>query len=160
MSIAAHPLAASRTVGGSGQAAMSLAELGTIGPIGGDPATFRLLRDKLLAGPWGEAIHRALAVVSVDPGDGRSYVCADLALSLSQLGRRTLLIDADTERPSLHALFSADNSRGLSDLLLSRAEPAACIRPLPALPLLALLPSGPLPAQPLRLQRQRPLRSW
>lgn len=128
---------------------MSPTAAGVPGPIG-DPEAFRPLRDKLLAGPWGGPVRRALAVVSARSGDGRSYVCASLALSLGLLGRRTLLIDADTARPALHVLFGADNSRGLFDVLRG-AQRAACIQPLPAVPLLSLLPCGPLPPQPLKL---------
>ena len=124
--------------------------------MAGDPAAFGLLRDKLLAGPWGQDLHRALAVVSASAGDGRSHVSASLAVSLSQMGRRTLLIDADTARPSLHLMFSVDNSRGLSDVL-SGARPATCIQLLPASPLLSLLPSGRLPARPLKLLRGKAL---
>ncbi|HYD75994.1 CpsD/CapB family tyrosine-protein kinase [Ramlibacter sp.] len=125
---------------------MSAAASGALGPIG-DPEAFGLLRDKLLAGPWGSAARRALAIVSVHPGDGRSYVCASLAISLGLLGRRTLLIDADTARPSLHRLFGADNHRGLSDVLAG-VERASCIQPLSAVPMVSLLPSGPLASMP------------
>lgn len=127
---------------------MSAAASGGLDPIG-DRAAFALLRDKLIAGPWGRAARRALAVVSVDPGDGRSYVCSSLAVSLGLLGRRTLLIDADTVRPSLHRLFGVDNSRGLSDVL-GGAPRATCIQPLPTAPMVSLLPAGPLPAAPLK----------
>lgn len=147
---ALRPGAVSRDaeVGGARLPAMSAAASGGLGPIG-DPAAFALLRDKLIAGPWGRAARRALAVVSVDPGDGRSYVCSNLAVSLGLLGRRTLLIDADTVRPSLHRLFGVDNSRGLSDVL-GGAPRATCIQLLPAAPMVSLLAAGPLPAAPLK----------
>lgn len=130
---------------------MSPLTAGASGPVG-DPRAFRLLRDKLLAGPWGTAVHRALAVVSVHRGDGRSYVCASLAVSLGRIGRRTLLIDADPARPTLHRLFGADNGRGVSDVLLG-APRATCIHPLPAVPRVSLLPGGP-PAPANRLQAE------
>src|SRR6266850_60223 len=60
----------------------------------------RALRTQLLM-RWSNAgvSHRVLAVVSPGPSEGRSYVAANLAVVFSQLGERTLLIDADLRTP-------------------------------------------------------------
>ena len=61
---------------------------------------------------------KSLIVTSASPGDGKSYVSVNLALTLSaSYKRRVLLIDADLRRPSLHTLFQIRNSGGLSDAL-------------------------------------------
>ena len=61
----------------------------------------RALRSQLML-RWFENDERqaALAVVSPGSGEGRSYIAANLAVLFSQLGKRTLLIDADLRRPA------------------------------------------------------------
>jgi len=93
---------------------------------------------------------RALAVVSTDHGDGRSYVCSHLARMFADLDEDTLLIDADLRRPSLHLLFGADNSTGLSSYLQGKV-PKAPVRAVPGIPYLHLLTAGPRVEQPHRL---------
>lgn len=105
----------------------------------------------LLLERWFTTEHNALAVVSPARGEGRSYFCANMAMLLAQLGRETLLIDADLRRPRLHAVFKLANKYGLSSMLAGRARPEeAIVRP-PSLANLSLLPAGPLPPNPLEL---------
>ena len=60
---------------------------------------------------------RTLLVTSAQPGDGKTTIAVNLALSLSLLGRRVLLIDADMRRPTAHRAFSLPLDRGLGDYL-------------------------------------------
>ncbi len=83
----------------------------------------------------------ALAVLSPDRGEGRSNAAANLAISFSQLGRRTLLMDADLRQPRQHELFKLGRGGGLSDLLADRAR-GEVIAPVPGLRNLAVLPAG------------------
>jgi Mrp family chromosome partitioning ATPase/capsular polysaccharide biosynthesis protein len=63
---------------------------------------------------------RTLVVTSAAPGDGKSVVAANLAISMARVGKNTLLIDADLRRPVLHELFSIDADKmGLSDAILT-----------------------------------------
>ena len=93
---------------------------------------------------------RALAIVSTDSGDGRSYVCSRLARLFADLDEDTLLIDADLRRPSLHRIFGADNSVGLSTYLQGHGAQAP-VRAVPGVPYLHLLTAGPAVDQPHRL---------
>jgi capsular exopolysaccharide synthesis family protein len=77
------------------------------------------------------ALHRAQAeqhfksviVTSASPGDGKSYLAVNLALTLSSsYRRRVLLVDADLRRPTLHLLFQVRNSRGLSEALTAESD--------------------------------------
>jgi len=97
-----------------------------------------------------EPEQRALAVVSTDPGDGRSYVCSRLARLFADLDEDTLLIDADLRNPSLHRIFGADNSVGLSNFLQGQVAQAP-VRAVPGIPFLHLLTAGPPSDQPHRL---------
>ncbi|WP_397533546.1 polysaccharide biosynthesis tyrosine autokinase [Roseateles sp.] len=93
---------------------------------------------------------RALAVVSPEHGDGKTFFAANLAIAFSQLGGRTLLVDADMRSPRQHEVFGVDNSAGLSGILSGRAE-RNVIRPVPNLPSLFVMPVGTLPPNPTEL---------
>jgi succinoglycan biosynthesis transport protein ExoP len=54
---------------------------------------------------------------STQQGEGKSTACRALALSLSRLGRRVIVVDADLRRPNVHRLFGLPNRQGLSNLL-------------------------------------------
>ena len=92
----------------------------------------------------------ALAVVSPQGQDGRSFLCANLAVAWAQAGRRTLLIDADLRSPRQHQVFGTTQARGLSSLLAGRSGLDAIAR-VADVPGLCLLPAGPLPPNPLEL---------
>jgi chain length determinant protein tyrosine kinase EpsG len=112
---------------------------------------FRDLRSQLMLRWFGdESERKTLAVVSPASGDGRSYVAANLAIVFSQLGERTLLIDADMRRPRLHQMFGIDNRNGLSALLAGRVD-GGTIQRIPGLVDLSLLPAGATPPNPQEL---------
>ena len=91
-----------------------------------------------------------LAIVSPGRKEGRSYFASNLAVVFSQLGERTLLVDADMRNPCQHALFNLENRAGLSTLLSGRAE-TDLIEHIEALPDLSILPAGPVPPNPQEL---------
>jgi capsular exopolysaccharide synthesis family protein len=64
-----------------------------------------------------EAPPRTLLVSSARPGEGKTTVAANLAISLAQLGDPVLLIDADLRRPSLHNFFGVSAPHGLVGFL-------------------------------------------
>ena len=111
----------------------------------------RALRTQLLI-RWSNAQvrHRMLAVVSPGSGEGRSYVAANLAVAFSQLGERTLLIDADLRAPRQHRIFNISDRIGLSAVLSGRADRAAVVA-VPQLGTLSVLPAGACPPNPQEL---------
>ncbi|HET7775422.1 MAG TPA: hypothetical protein VFK74_03580, partial [Azospira sp.] len=90
-----------------------------------------------------------LAIVSPGAGEGRSYVAANLAVLFSQLGERTLLIDADLRNPRQHRIFDVPDRIGLSTVLAGRADPEVAVA-VPGFRNLLLLPAGAPPPQPPR----------
>lgn len=95
-------------------------------------------------------IHKTLALISPNRNEGRSYIAANLAIVFSQLGERTLLIDADLRQPRQHALFKLQCGHGLSDVLAGRADLTIVTRST-AFPDLSVLPAGSVPPNPVEL---------
>ena len=113
--------------------------------------TFRALRSQLMSRLWGQAgRRRALAIISADIGDGKTYCVSNLAVAMAQRGGHTLLIDADLRNPRAHQVFHTDNSRGLSSILSGRSEQNV-IQPAAGVEGLFVLPSGIAPPNPLEL---------
>ena len=113
---------------------------------------FREVRSQIIANVFNVSdVRPALAVCSPNTGDGKSFFAANLAVAFSQLGSRTLLVDADLRTPRLHQMFGLSAvTGGLSGVLSGRAE-TNVIRPIEALPSLYLLPVGVVPPNPLEL---------
>lgn len=111
----------------------------------------RQLRSQLMF-RWFETEGRrsVLSIVSPGSGEGRSFIAANLAVLFSQLGTRTLLIDADLRRPRQHQIFALPSRIGLSAVLAGRAGPEV-ISPVQSLPDLFVLTAGAIPANPQEL---------
>jgi protein-tyrosine kinase len=111
----------------------------------------RSLRSQLML-RWFEndARHAALAIVSPGRGEGRSYITANLAVLFSQLGKRTLVIDADLRTPRQHRIFGLPGRTGLSAVLAGRSGPESVVE-IKAIPGLAVLPAGSMPPNPQEL---------
>ena len=97
-----------------------------------------------------EAGRRTLAITSACAREGRSFVAANLAVVFSQLGQRTLLIDADFRSPRQQNIFNIPDRFGLSSALSGRADLSVAL-PVSGLTGLSVLPAGPIPPNPLEL---------
>jgi len=112
--------------------------------------TFRGIRSQLIRRVANVPQRRAIAVVSADEDDGKSFVAANLAIAFSQLGRRTLLIDANMRKPRMHRVFGIEGGAGLSNILSGRMAQRV-LSPVTDLPSLFVLPGGTVPPNPLEL---------
>lgn len=113
----------------------------------------RMLRTELLLRHESNDSANVVAVVSPCAAEGRSQLAAELAIAFAQLGRPTLLVDADLRHPQQHVLFNADNSLGLSEAIARQMAPRfQAVRGLPAL---FLLTAGAPPPNPLELLSDR-----
>ena len=111
----------------------------------------RALRSQLMLRWLNATPRRMLAITSPEPGEGRSWLAANLAAVFAQAGQRTLLIDTDMRQPSQHRLFNLENSVGLSSLLTGRTAGRDVFRRVhPQLPLF-VLPAGFVPPNPQEL---------
>ena len=128
-------------------------------PKGGAAESIRLLRTNIEFASATKVI-ATLGVTSPNPGEGKSTISANLAVTLAQAGFVTVLIDADLRRPSQHRIFGLSNERGLSTLLSMPDRPWSWAAQGTMLPNLTLIPAGPLPPNPadlLSLERLREL---
>ena len=111
----------------------------------------RELRTQLMLRWFGdEPSRRALAIVGSRRGEGRSFIAANLAVVFSQLGERTLLIDANLRNPRQHDLFKISNRVGLSTVLAGRGTENTLFR-VQHLADLTVLPAGPAAPNPQEL---------
>jgi protein-tyrosine kinase len=124
-------------------------------PFSDEAETFRDLRSQLMAerGIGGD-LGRSFAVASPDAGDGKSFFAANVAIAFSQLGGRTLLVDADMRTGRMNRLFGLGEVPGLSGILSGRTD-ANVIHQIAELPSLHVMPVGTVPPNPLELI-QRP----
>ena len=92
----------------------------------------------------------ALLVSSTQPGEGKTTVACNLAIALSQVCPRVLLVDADLRSPSLHRLFGQRENQGLVSCLAGRQDWRSVVRQSGS-PNLDLLFCGPVPPNPSEL---------
>ncbi len=110
---------------------------------------FRSLRSKLVLSGIGSVL-KAVAMVSPNQGDGKTFISANLAATFAQLGSKTVLVDANFRKPRIHEIFNLKNNCGMSSVIIKRASLAQAISCTP-IPTLHILSSGPQPPNPLEL---------
>ncbi|MBL8854394.1 MAG: polysaccharide biosynthesis tyrosine autokinase [Planctomycetaceae bacterium] len=110
---------------------------------------FRAVRTAIYFSTQGQK-HQVIQVTSPTPGDGKSTLATNLAITIAQSGKRVLLVDGDMRRPSLHKLFKADDKPGFSDVLVEQISISEAIRET-EVEGLHLLPCGVKPVQPSEL---------
>ncbi|PSJ16444.1 chain length determinant protein tyrosine kinase EpsG [Nitrosomonas supralitoralis] len=119
-------------------------------PFGAQVEVFRAIRSQLMI-RWFTSERKALTIISCNPKEGASLFTANLAVVFSQLGERTLLIDANLRCPQQHEIFNLKNKQGLSDVLVARANVSEVISKIDSFVDLSVLPAGTLPPNPLEL---------
>ena len=124
----------------------------------------RSLRTELLMRIGSRQGAATFAILGSRPGEGRSQLCAELALAFAQLAGRTLLVDANLRAPTLDKLFlGARSDAGLSEVLTGKTANMPLHRVIGPQSL-ALLTAGAPPVNPVDLlsgaQFERLVRDW
>ncbi|MDE0545353.1 polysaccharide biosynthesis tyrosine autokinase [Microbacterium sp. C7(2022)] len=94
---------------------------------------------------------RVIVVSSPLPGDGKSTLSANLAVSLAEAGQHVILIDADLRRPMVAEVFGLPDGAGVTDLLAGRAEIADVAHTVGESGNLAVITAGRIPPNPSEL---------
>jgi non-specific protein-tyrosine kinase len=90
-------------------------------------------------------------VTSPAPSEGKSTTLANLAVTMAQGEKKTILVDADLRRPGLHTIFHVSNEAGLTTMFVDNKAMQEPPLQEVGVPNLWLLPSGPLPPNPAEL---------
>ncbi len=119
----------------------------TNGPIA---ESIRALRTRILY-PHDGPVPRSILVTSAAPGEGKSFICANLAISLAQgVDNYCLLVDCDMRRPTQHTLFGLPNNAGLADYLQHKKKLSEVLVPT-GVEKLSILQAGPRSINPAEL---------
>lgn len=112
--------------------------------------SIRALRTRILFPPSGK-VPRTILVTSASPGEGKSFICANLGISLAQgVDNYCLLVDCDLRKPTQHTLFGLDNTAGLSDYLQHKKQIPELLTP-SGIDKLSILQAGPRSINPAEL---------
>jgi capsular exopolysaccharide synthesis family protein len=111
---------------------------------------FRTLRAAIALAPKADR-YRVLAVTSTIPAEGKSLVASNLSIVVAQTGLKTLLVDADLRRPSVHKVFRLQSPIGLSSYLTEKVGSVdECIHTT-EVPHLDVVCCGAVPSSPSEL---------
>jgi len=102
----------------------------------------RTLRNSILLTDFDRRL-RSVLLTSASPSEGKSTVAAHLAATHASQHKRTLLIDGDLRRPSVHRLFQVPNSMGLSNVLMKELSWLDAVVVMDEPNGLHILPAGP-----------------
>jgi capsular exopolysaccharide synthesis family protein len=94
---------------------------------------------------------RIIVVTSSVPGEGKSTVTANLAVTLAAAGENIVVVDGDLRRPTLVDVFGLVPGVGVTDVLAGTADLGDVLQPWSALPNLSVLGSGRIPPNPSEL---------
>lgn len=110
---------------------------------------YRSLRTNILFANLDQTM-KTLVVSSSATKEGKSTTVANLAITMSQMGSRVLIIDADLRRPTIHSLFKLDRQIGLSNALLGTYTLDEVIKP-SGVENLDVITAGDIPPNPSEL---------
>jgi capsular exopolysaccharide synthesis family protein len=109
---------------------------------------YRTLRTNLIFSSLDDPL-QTLVVTSPVSDEGKSTALANLAVTMAQGGRRTIIVDCDLRRPSQHTIWGVAQEPGLTTMVLENLDAPPLLDV--GIENLQLLPSGPLPPNPADL---------
>jgi polysaccharide biosynthesis transport protein len=110
---------------------------------------YRSLRTSLQFVGIGRPV-RIIQVTSSSASEGKTTTLSNLGVVLARAGHRVVLVDCDLRRPRLHRFFGLENRYGFSTAILGD-DVSEVIQPIPDVPRLSVVASGPTPPNPSEL---------
>jgi len=86
---------------------------------------------------------RSIVMTSAEPGEGKTTLAVHLAIANAASGKKTLLVDGDLRRPSVHARFGLTHHEGLGNVLTGELAWQDVVIPIEGRPNLSIMPAGP-----------------
>ena len=129
-------------VNGNGYGAVALESIESDQALSNYEEAIRTLRNSILLTDFDRRL-RSVLLTSASPSEGKSTVAAHLAATHASQHKRTLLIDGDLRRPSVHRLYQVPNSVGLSNVLLEQISWRDAVIRIDNPQGLDVLPAGP-----------------
>lgn len=93
---------------------------------------------------------KSITVTSSIGGEGKTFLTANIAISIADEGKKVLIIDGDMRRPDIHNQFNLSNNVGLTSFLVGEID-VKNIQMASGIDGLTVIPSGPIPPDPARL---------
>ncbi|MEO7049925.1 MAG: polysaccharide biosynthesis tyrosine autokinase [Ferruginibacter sp.] len=98
-----------------------------------------------------DSSHKKVLVTSSIPGEGKSFIAANLAISNALTGKKVALVDIDLHNPGLGRIFEKEEDKGVSDYLIDQAKPEDIISKVPGYENLSFIAAGTLQDNPSEL---------
>jgi capsular exopolysaccharide synthesis family protein len=117
---------------------------------------FRTLRTNIHFADPDESI-REILITSAGPSEGKSTIVSNLALTIANTGKKTLLVDCDLRKPNVHNFFDMNRDPGVTTILAGGSDWRDVVRPT-AVENLFVLPSGPIPPNPTEILGSKAMR--
>jgi polysaccharide biosynthesis transport protein len=102
----------------------------------------RLVRNSILLGDFDRRL-KSILFTSATPGEGKSTTALHLAIAHADQGKRTLLVDADLRRPTLHKKLLVNSTSGLAAVLTGQCSWKQAVEDVSGMPNLSIIPAGP-----------------
>jgi capsular exopolysaccharide synthesis family protein len=102
----------------------------------------RMVRNSILLSDFNGDL-KSILFTSATPGEGKSTTALHLAIAHAEQGKKTLLVDADLRRPTLHKRLLIDSSNGLAGVLAGQCSWKQAVCEVSGMPNLSIIPAGP-----------------
>jgi capsular exopolysaccharide synthesis family protein len=119
-------------------------------PMSAASEAYRGIRTAIVFSSSIEREKKTILITSTGPSEGKTVTAANLAVTIAQSGARTLLVDADFRRPSLHRMFGLPRDTGYSNVIVGKAGLDEAIKAT-SVPKLDVMTSGHMPPNPAEL---------
>jgi succinoglycan biosynthesis transport protein ExoP len=114
---------------------------------------FRSLRTSILLSA--SPVPKLLLITSALPSEGKTTTAVNLGATLASLNTRVVIVDCDMRRPACHRSAGVENKPGFVQCLTGHVDVSHAVLPVPGVPLLSVIPCGPIPPNPAEVLSSR-----